>query len=196
MALINPQEMTGIIDSGKTRKAIIKKHPKETVTQLYERAEKRGIGRECVSCSAKRRFAMLQCPVCLSFMHHQVEYRSPSDPVQGEGREPESPRNQSHTDGGYNFEGNPDFDPTTGVSPSSDTRPLGDRNLVELQVYAIQQEISLPESLLKKNASKADVRSYIEDKLGGIPAVASPDVPIQDQEGLDASNNQLKNANE
>ena len=202
----DPRDMPGAIKDIKPHPELIKKHPVESHSQYYERAEKQGIARLCVQCGAKRRFSMLQCAVCNSFMFHQVEHRAPSDPGEGEPKESMRPANQTEAsgDGNYSFEGNPEYDPKSGGGDPevkmADSRPLADRSLSDLKIFAAQKEITLPTSLRRKNASKAKVREFIEDALGGINADAmqtkAVDGPILDREGHEASRNQLSDPNE
>ena len=188
MSYANPQDFTGTANQ-KHKPELIKKTANESTTQFYERAEKQGIGRYCTQCDAKRRFSMVQCGVCLNYLHYQTEYKTPTNPIEGT---PENTateqRNKSHTsqDGNYSFEGNPEHQNPTPTTPTTQ-EPLENRSLKELQLYATQKGIDLPKSLRRNNVTKSKVKEYIEDSLGGIEPDKSPDVPIHDKPGHTAS---------
>ena len=202
--LVDPRDMPGVIKNLEIKPELIRIHIAESHSQFYERAEKAGIARECVKCKSKRRYSMVQCAVCSGYMFNQVAPRSPSDPVEGEPEQSNGSRNKTEMsgDGNYSFEANPDYDAKSGHAPNiklGDTRPLADRSLADLKIFASQKEIKLPKSLQRKNANKSKVRDYIEDAMGGITPSdlnpPSPDGPILDKEGYDASQNQLTDPN-
>lgn len=207
MPVVKPQEMPGAVKDLKPRNtpARINRLAGESSTQFWSRAEKKGVARECVSCHAVRRFSLPQCPVCKGYMHHQVEYKPPARPIEGV---PDSriitPPNQTvaSNDGNFVFEGNPEFDPKAGrpdgAAVITDTRPLKDRSLADLHKFAAEREIPIPQSLQRKNASKAKVREYIEDALGGAvdfnAAKPEPEHEPLDKEGAAAAEAERRKA--
>ena len=62
---------------------LIEKMPRESVSQFYARAEKRGIQRKCLHCGAKRRYSLVNCPVCSVVRFQQVQGVIPKEPVEG-----------------------------------------------------------------------------------------------------------------
>jgi len=165
---------------------LIAKLPREGHTQFYERAEKAGVGRLCHVCEGKRRFSMCKCPYCHGYMYHQVEWRPPADPVEGEPKVTQSTadriRSQASGDGNFTFAGNSDFDPNVGdtaapVATGSEV-PLPHRSIKMLRLFAAQQEIPLGK--LKKHA---DVLGRIEEHMGGLVAAQTTEQNPPEPEG-------------
>lgn len=176
---------------------IVKKNRGESHSEFYERAEKLGVGRCCRVCKGKRRFAQVQCPYCFNYMFFQIQWKPPREPVEGEPKERETIQERTRSnrsgddEGGYTFQGNPDFDPATGDVGQvvQDMRPLADRNVKELKIYAAQNEVPLG-SLAGKTADKwkAPILEAIEEHMGGLGLEPpSPETVALDEAGQAAS---------
>lgn len=189
--------------TAKQHPELIRKLPKESRTQYYERAEKKGVGRVCLHCGAKRRYAMVQCPMCSQYQDAQIEHKIPNEPVEGESKQLRDALNRTSTssDGNFKFEGNPEWknpsqssDTVTSLNPAV---ALSEHSIQDLRMIALERGIEFPESLQGRKGTKKQLSEFIQDKLGGLmdaPPV-SPDVEIQDTEGRDAASSPLVDQN-
>ena len=185
---------------------IVKKRPHESATQFIERCERTGVGRQCHHCGKKRRMAMVQCPFCGMLAFRQVDRIFPQEPVEGEPPEDDRDRLNPQANQGYQFAPNPDFDPEAGkqdikqisknlqeYAPLVPGSSLESMTVAQLKNLANVREIDIGKATLK-----ADIIDAIQQSIGDFDVKPPPDAPtkVLDQEGLDASKNQLPNPNE
>lgn len=150
---------------------LIEKLPKESLSQFYARAEKRGIQRFCLHCGAKRRFSLVNCPVCSCVRFKQIQGVIPKDPVEGTPAPAYDPTAmpEAVVNGGFQF--TPVTEEETGAEPTAQAAnapptpvlgPLEDLTVAQLRGKA--GELGIDHSKLTK---KDQLLEAINEKLSG-----------------------------
>lgn len=150
---------------------LIEKLPKESLSQFYARAEKRGIQRFCLHCGAKRRYSLVNCPVCTCVRFKQVQGIIPKDPVEGTPAAPYDPTAmpEAVVNGGFQFtpvtEEDAGAESVASPAPAAPTPVLGPlEDLTVNQLRGKAGELGIDHSKLTK---KDQLLEAINAKLSG-----------------------------
>lgn len=148
---------------------LIEKLPRESVSQFYARAEKRGIQRQCLHCGAKRRYSLVNCPICSVVRFKQIQGAVPKEPVEGTPAPAYDPTAlpEAVVNGGFQFvpvteEGETAASAPTESAPTPVLGPLEDLTVAQLRGKA--GELGIDHSKLTK---KDQLLEAINSKLSG-----------------------------
>jgi len=68
-------DLVGRVPKEKSGPPLIKRNPGEPLATFYTRAEQLGVGRRCLQCGFRRRYSMVNCPMCTSSVMTECRFQ-------------------------------------------------------------------------------------------------------------------------